>query len=158
YDYKEKLPEKYRDVVKRIADSLSANLICFFNPDTLELEDIPQNLWDEMIFDEDDEEADEENLFQLEHRKWDKCIEIEPLESHESFEIMANFVNQLKSGRETEKLVQALNGHKPFANFNHQIHDSKYREDWFAFRQKELEKYVIQHYFYEYLDENTEED
>jgi hypothetical protein len=37
YDYKEKLPEKYRDIVKQMADSLSANLLCFFNPDTLEL-------------------------------------------------------------------------------------------------------------------------
>ncbi|GHT69980.1 hypothetical protein AGMMS50239_37640 [Bacteroidia bacterium] len=124
----------------------------------MELEDIPKDLLFETFFEEEDEEeSDEENPFHLEHHKWDKCVKIEPLESHGSFEIMSDFVNQLKSGRETDKLIQALNGHKPFANFNHQIHNSKYKEDWFAFRQKALEKYVIQHYFYEYLDENEED-
>jgi calcineurin-like phosphoesterase family protein len=88
----------------------------------------------------------------MKHLKWDKCIEIEPLESHESFEIMADFVNRLKGGREAEKLVQALNGHKPFANFNHQIHNSKYRDDWFALQQRALEKHVIENYFYEFLN------
>jgi hypothetical protein len=155
-DFKEKLPEKYRAIVKQLADNLSANFITFFNPDTLELEDIPKSLLDEMMFydeeEDEDEESDEENPFHLKHYKWDKCVEIAPLESHESFEIMENFVNQLKSGRETSQLQQALDGQKPFANFNRVIHNSKYREDWFAFRQKELEKYVIQNYFYEYLN------
>jgi predicted RNase H-like HicB family nuclease len=154
YDYKQKLPEKYRGIVKQIANNLSANLLSFFNPDTLELEDVPKDLLDKMLFDEDDEESDEENPFDLQHHKWDKCIEIEPLESRESFEIMANFVNQLKNGRETNQLSQALNGRKPFANFNRVIHNSKYREDWFAFKQKELEKYVIRNYFAEYMDKD----
>ncbi|MDR3339656.1 MAG: UPF0158 family protein [Candidatus Symbiothrix sp.] len=152
YDYKEKLPEEYRDIVRRIADGLSANLICFFNPDTLELEDIPKNLLDEMIFDEDDEESEEENEFGLTYMKWEKCVEIEPLESHESFRIMEAFVNQLKSGKEANRLAQVVNGHKPFANFNHLIHNSEYRDDWFAFRQRKLEKQVIENYFYEYIE------
>jgi hypothetical protein len=148
-DDKTKLPEKYKDIVKQIADNLGANFISFFNPDTLELEYIPKGMLDEDFFDEEDEE----NMFGITHKKWDKCIEIEPLDSHESFEIMADFVNQLKNGKEANKLAQALNGHKPFANFNHLIHNSNFREDWFAFRQKKLEKYVIRHYFYEYLQE-----
>jgi hypothetical protein len=152
YDYKEELPEKYRDIVRQIAGNLSANFISFFNPDTLELEDVPKSLLDEMIFDEEDEESEEENEFGLTYMKWEKRVEIEPLESHESFEIMEDFVNQLKPGREADRLAQAVNGHKPFANFNHLIHNSEYREDWFAFRQRKLEKYIIQNYFYEYLE------
>jgi hypothetical protein len=105
-----------------------------------------------MMFDEDDEESEEENEFGLTYMKWEKCIEIEPLESHESFKIMENFVNHLKSGKEADRLAQAVNGHKPFANFNHLIHDSQYRENWFAFRQRELEKQVIENYFQEYLE------
>jgi hypothetical protein len=31
------------------------------------------------------------------------------------------------------------------------IHSSDYRQDWFDFRQRELEKYVIQNYFHQYL-------
>jgi hypothetical protein len=153
YDYKEKLSSKYRDIVRRIADGLSANCICYFNPDTLEVEDIFKDLLDERIFEaEEEDEESSENEFNLTFMKWDKCIRIEPLESRESYEIMEKFVNQLNPDRETDRLQQAISGHKPFANFNHQIHNSKYRDDWFAFRQKELEKYVVDNYFYEYLE------
>jgi hypothetical protein len=152
-DYKEKLPQKYQDIVRQIADSLSANCICYFNPDTLEVEDIFKDLLDEVIFDEEEEdEESSENEFGLTYMKWDKCVRIDPLESSESYEIMEKFVNQLKSGKDTDRLQQAISGHKPFANFNHQIHNSKYREDWFTFRQKELEKHVIDNYFFEYLE------
>ncbi|GAP71677.1 hypothetical protein SAMD00024442_16_32 [Candidatus Symbiothrix dinenymphae] len=158
YDFKEKLPEKYRDIVKQMADSLSAGFVCFFNPDTLEMEDIPQSLLREMVFDDDeDEESDEDSPFNLNHDKWDKCTKIEPLESSESFVIMENFVEQLPNGSEKNRLIQALNGRKPFANFNNVIHNSKYRENWFDFRQKELEKHVIQNYFYDYLNDAENE-
>ncbi|MDR3245751.1 MAG: UPF0158 family protein [Prevotellaceae bacterium] len=143
---KTKFPKKYRKIVKQIADNLSVNSISFFNPDTLEVEGVYKDLFNEMIF--DDYEDDEENEFGLTFMKWENCVKIEPLESRESFQIMENFVNQLKSGKKADRLAQALNGRKPFANFNNVIHNSEYREDWFAFRQKELEKYVILRYFY----------
>ncbi|MDR3267626.1 MAG: hypothetical protein LBT83_00980 [Tannerella sp.] len=149
-DYKEKLPKKYRDIVRQIADNLSANQVCFFNPDTLELEDFSKKLLNELVFDENDEE----NEFGLTFMTWDDCVRIDPLESHELFVIMEDFVNQLKSGGEADELAQAINGHKPFAHFNHLIHNSQCKNDWFAFRQKELERYVIKHYFHEYLEDN----
>jgi hypothetical protein len=161
YDYKEKLTPKYRDIVRRIADGLSANCICYFNPDTLEMEEVFKDLLDEILFEDEEEEDDgednddeksSENELGFTFMKWKKCVIINPLESNESYKIMEKFVNQLKPGRETDRLQQAVFGYKPFANFNHQIHNSKYREDWFAFRQKELEKFVIDNYFHEYLE------
>jgi hypothetical protein len=159
-DMKTKLPKKYKKIVRRIADSLGGNFICFFNPDTLEVEDVPKELFDEGYYDdeseEDDDESEEdeeekENESVLTFMKWEKCVKIEPLDSSKSFKIMEDFVDQLSNGKEAGKLSQALNGRKPFAGFNHLIHNSKYREDWFAFRQKELEKHVIRRYFHEYL-------
>lgn len=38
--------------------------------------------------------------------------------------------------------MHLFEGRKPFANFNHQIHNSDFREDWFTYRQKRLEKHV----------------
>ncbi|MDR1898170.1 MAG: UPF0158 family protein [Prevotellaceae bacterium] len=148
-DYKEQLPEKYREVVRLIANGLSANYICFYNPDTLEVEDIPKSMYEELDFDAewDDDELD------LSFLKWENGIKIEPLDSRESFDIMDRFVNQLKNKKEAYKLTQALNGHKPFANFNHIIHNSDCRDEWFAFRQRQLERYVIQDYFYKYLED-----
>jgi hypothetical protein len=154
-DYKEKLPEKYREVVRQIADSLSAHLVCFFNPDTLEMEDVPKDMVNELMFEEYDTEPDANNECGLTFMRWEQCVEITPPESHESFEIMENFVNQLESGREANRLAQALSGRKPFANFNHLIHNSEYRDDWFAFRNRQLEKYVIQNYFREYLENDN---
>jgi hypothetical protein len=40
-DYKEQIPGKYREVVQMIAGDLSGDHICFYNPDTLEVRDIP---------------------------------------------------------------------------------------------------------------------
>jgi hypothetical protein len=138
----EQVPEKYRKIISEIADNMEANLISYFNPDTLEIEFYPKDAL--IMEDYEDEDWEDPEL------KWDNCITIEPLESRESFQLMENFVNQLKDKKVASRLSQALNGVKPFANFNCIIHDSKFREDWFAFRQKELEKYVINNYFYDF--------
>ena len=39
-------------------------------------------------------------------------------------------------------LERVLNNRNPFANFNHLIHSSDFRQDWFDFRQRQLEQYV----------------
>lgn len=152
-DYKEQIPEKYREVVQMIAGDLSGDHICFYNPDTLEVRDIPKSFYCEIDFEEGVEDFDDEYGLDLSFMKWENRVEIEPPESHKSFEIMEDFVNQLKNKKEAYKLTQALNGHKPFANFNRIIHNSDYRDEWFAFRQKELERYVINNYFYKYLED-----
>lgn len=145
-DYMVSVPEKYRSAIREIAENMTMSLISFFNPETLEFESIPKDYYDNFA-----EEFDEDLFSDLKYKEWEKCIEIEPLESRESFRIMERFVAQLPENRETASLRQALNGRKPFANFNHQIHNSDYREDWFAFRRKELEKYVIENYLYDII-------
>lgn len=147
------VPEKYRKAIREIADNMTANLISFFNPDTCEIEFCPKDIMLEILYreenddDEDDDWIKDEEKWENPELKWENCITVEPLESHDSFAIMERFVRQLPENRESDKLWTALNGKKPFANFDHLIHNSKYREDWFAFRQKELEKYVADHYF-----------
>lgn len=148
-NHMEQIPEKYKKVIKEIAENMGANLISYFNPDTFEIEIYHENMIMEM-YDEDDE--DEEWLNP--ELKWDNCITVDPLESCDSFRIMERFVDQLMNKKEAACLSQALNGAKPFANFNHIIHNSEFRQYWFDFRQKELEKYVINNYFYD-IDELT---
>ena len=173
-DCKAQLPPKYHDVVRQIAGNATSNLISFFNPDTLELEDLPGDLLYSMELyapengengengaengadngadngaeNGADNGADNGAMLGLSHHKWERCTEIPPLESGEAFRIMENFVARLKNKKEARKLEQALRGSKPFANFNRLIHNLNYREAWFAFRQKESEKYIIQSYFY----------
>jgi hypothetical protein len=146
------IPGRYASLVKDVADSLSAGLVCYINPDTLEIINIPQTIADTMMFDEDedDENEDEEegepfyaDLKRI-NRDWEGTITINPPDSTESFSFMEQFVSILPESRISKRLSDALSGRKPFSHFNTIIHQSDEREAWFAFRQKCLENYVAE--------------
>ena len=66
---------------------------------------------------------------------WDKYVEIDRMESHESFEIMEDFAESIDDARLQEKLFHALNKSKPFRNFKWVIDNSgEYRQRWFDFK------------------------
>ncbi|MGZ5253840.1 MAG: UPF0158 family protein [Flavitalea sp.] len=73
----------------------------------------------------------------------DDYLEIEPMSSHEQFEAMEEFVESIQDKFMRGKLLQALGGKKPFANFKLQIDNSgPYREVWFAFKNEQSVKWV----------------
>ena len=83
---------------------------------------------------------DELDIFK--HNDWENCLEVEPLESHESFRIMEEFALQLINIPMQNKLIQALSNRKPFANFKRIIDNSTERQNWFGFKELELQKFV----------------
>ena len=141
------IPERYTSLVKEVADSLSAGMVCYINPATLEKTDIPQSVID--LFDEEEgEDEDETDPFYADLKRirhdWEQTITISPPESQESFSFMERFVNTLPQSSLSKMLSNALSGRKPFRHFNHLIHQSDEREAWFAFRQKCLENYAAE--------------
>ena len=101
----EKIPEKYKKVVSEITDSLLAGLICFFNPDTFEVEDIPK----ELAYDPEEFEMSTGESFEsagLKHDTWQNYLTIKPMESHESFKIMEYFVKEVKDINFQKRLMQ----------------------------------------------------
>lgn len=135
------IPEKFKDIVKSIVESIDAGLVCFLNPDTLEIEDCPK------VFLEDPYEMEEStgtslDEWDLKHDEWENCIEFTPLESNESFEIMEDFARQLADIPLQNKLMNALSNRKPFANFKYIIDNSQHRQAWFDFKDKQLQKQV----------------
>lgn len=139
------IPDKYRKLVHDVAESIDCGMICFINPETLEMEDIPKTLLDEgFIFDEeeDDEEDDEGNMMSIKHHQWENCITVEPPESSESFRIMEDFVSEIDDKKLQKQLINALSHRRPFANFKHMVEGSQSREEWFAFKRHKLEEYV----------------
>ena len=135
------IPEKYKELVRRTAESIDCGLVCFINPETLETEEVPKELMNDVVeFDEDEAESD--NEFDLNHPKWERYITIEPPESHESFEIMESFVTEITDKSLKNRILNALVNRKPFANFKNLIETSNYREQWFAFKQRKLEEFV----------------
>lgn len=152
--YQMKIPKKYQSLVAEVAESLDAGLVCYINPDTLEKVEIPKDIMEEGSYDFDEEEEGEEqedikgDLFYQDIKRinmdWEKCLTIEPPESHIAFGYMEAFVNHLPEGRLKTALFNALSRRKPFGNFNAIIHQSDAREDWLAFKQECMEQYVAE--------------
>lgn len=62
-----------------------------------------------------------------------RFVEIEPLDSGQSFAIMESFVATLPHGRTRHQLTRALAGKKPFRSFKDALEaDPPVRERWFA--------------------------
>ena len=137
----EEIPEKYKKAVHEIADSLQAGFVCYLNPETLEVEDLPETMVHdpteyEMITGESYEDAE------IKHNSWDKCIEVEPMDSHEAFQIMEYFIDEIDDRNLQERVIKALNKPRPFARFKDLVEYSDYRQQWFDFRMKQYELYV----------------
>jgi hypothetical protein len=135
------IPAKFLPVIKTIAGNIDAGLVTYLNPETLEIEDIPKEFADDFDEMEMATGITEEEL-ELKHSEWENCIEFHPLESRDSFIIMEDFATQLGDKAFKAKLINALSNRKPFANFNRIIHDSDYRQDWFDFKDIQLQKHV----------------
>jgi len=133
------IPPKYLKLVHDIAENIDCGLVCYLNPDTLEMEDIPKTLLEEG-YDLDDEEKGTNNL---KSGTLEKCITVGPRESRESFAIMENFASGIDDKNLKNKLINALSNRKPFANFKMLVEQSKFREEWFAFKQQKLEELVL---------------
>jgi hypothetical protein len=142
------IPDKYRALVKTIAENIDCGLVCFINPDTLEVENIPKSMIDDPHEFELATGIDRDNETFL-HEGWETYISIEPRESHESFGIMERFVDRVDDKKLKSKLVNALQNRRPFAHFKNIVESSSYRNEWFAFKQKQLEMMVWEELEYE---------
>lgn len=135
------IPEKYRELVHTVAENIDCGLVCFINPETLEVEEIPKGMLDEFSDfpvnrEFGDEDEDEQKFL---HEDWETYITVEPRESSESFGIMEKFVDEVNDNNLKNKLIHALNNRRPFANFKDIVESSNYRNEWFAFKQHQLE-------------------
>lgn len=125
-----------KEILNDIVDTMEMGLKCFLHRETFEVVSYPDP---EEHLDMDPEDW-EEAIGKVKKNK-KKFIEIEAMTSSGSFKVMEEFIESLDNSDTKIRLVTALEGRKPFANFNHQIDNSgEYRELWFAFkRQKSIE-------------------
>ncbi|MFS8083113.1 MAG: UPF0158 family protein, partial [Ginsengibacter sp.] len=145
-DWKVELTQHYsskvpKQILNNIADSMEASMKCFIHKTTFEVVSVP----DEYRFPEMDWE-DEEGPWKEDIDKVFEnpdYIEIEKLESSDSFKIMEDFALSLPESTTKMRLLTALDGHKPFGTFNHQIHNAgKEKEQWFQFRRGREIKWI----------------
>ncbi len=124
--------------INELADNLDSGLRCFVHkekktivttPDTLNNPDSDSEWWDE---------ANEEI-----ENNFDSYVEIEKMESHESFRVMVDFINTVDNLVLRDKLEEALRRPKPFANFKFATDNSGlYRQKWFDFKKLQLIEWV----------------
>lgn len=128
-----------QNIITNIAQELDCGFDCYYNPKTDEVIAIPHFI--HFPDEEDFKEAFSDLIEKVEKHKKD-FIKFEVLESFESFKIMERFVHQVSDKNLQLKLENALANKKPFQNFKHLIDYSNFRQNWFDFKQCELEKIV----------------
>ncbi len=122
-----KLTEKQ---IEEIADNLDCGMRCFYNRKSGETKTILN--FDSCIG--ADEEPWEEESKEIDEN-WDDYFEFVGFESHESFQIMADFAESVEDNRLQNRLIDALNKRKPFQNFKWQIDNSvEFRQQWFDYK------------------------
>ncbi|WP_369328878.1 hypothetical protein [Danxiaibacter flavus] len=75
-------------------------------------------------------------------KSWKSSILIKAPGSHIAYNFMQLFVTRRIPENKQQYFEDTLQGRKPFARFNHAIHNSAYREDWFAFKKQMMMQYV----------------
>jgi len=119
-----------KDQIKEIAELLDCGMRCYINKETGIIKSTPD--FDSWLTDDTEPWADELNELD---ENWDKYVEIERMESHESFEIMSDFAENVDSRELRENLINALNKKHPFQNFKWVVDNSgPYRQKWFDFK------------------------
>jgi hypothetical protein len=122
------------EIIQQIADNLEIGLKCFIHKETFELVLFPEEDPDEEEWREDIEKLDKEP---------DNYLEIGNMSSEDSFRLMEEFVQSVEDFDIQSRLMQAIQGHKPFANFKHQIHQAgAFRQRWFDFKKMKLIEWV----------------
>ncbi|MBC8452454.1 MAG: hypothetical protein H8D65_01195 [Spirochaetes bacterium] len=118
------------DQIHEIAENLDFGMKCFFNKKTGEITCC--FVADQWIG--SDTELQEEDIQKIEDHSED-YIEFYGLDTHESFELMADFADCVDDFKLKERLFNTLNRPKPFRSFKDLIDNSgKYREQWFAYK------------------------
>ena len=129
-----------KEQIYDLAQELDIGNRCFIHKKTGEFMFLPD--FEESGY--DGEEFFEEEIEKLENNFTD-YIEIDRPRSHDSFQFMADFTEQLQDRNPLKnRLINALNKRKPFREFKFLIDNSgAYRQAWFDFKNAQLCQWVM---------------
>lgn len=129
-------PEK----IKEIAEELDTGMVCFYNTKTGELQSYP----DEMSHPDFDSELWQEIIDGIEENSSD-YIRFEPMESHESFALMEDFIRLIPDKDVQQRFENAILHRKPFQQFKNLLLDyPELRGQWFPYKEERYMDYVRQ--------------
>lgn len=127
-----------KDQIKEVAEQLDCGFKCYVNKETGTIQSVIN--FDKWLGGDEDPWA--EVTKELEEN-WDKYIEVDGMESKDSFNVMADFAENVDSVELRESLIKALNRKHPFQNFKWVIDNSgPYRQKWFDFKNQRYIEWV----------------
>lgn len=132
-----------KEVIISIAQEIDMGMICFLNTDTMEFDSVLGESYDAYWT------GDHDDLYREVYGKvdsWEHSIRIEPPEPRQSFNMMERFIENCIPDNDTikKRLWNAMSRRKPFQNFKSVIDNSKYRQQWFDFKQSQMERFVLE--------------
>ena len=123
--------------INEIAQELDLGMKVYINKDTLEIKSILD--WDYI----GDNEFWEEEMEAIDNN-WGNFAVIEKMESWESFKVMEGFTEMIDDEFSRDELRKILSRKSPFANFKSEVESSPYRQNWFDYKQRKYEEYVVE--------------
>ena len=123
--------------INHIAQALDCDMICFMNPDTCEIEDVPHDFLSGMYHDETWQEI----INRVD--QWKKYITFDRPNYTESVKIMQSFIDEcVTSGVLKEQLSNALALRRPDKTFHRIVENSDYRDQWATYNRHQMMKHI----------------
>jgi hypothetical protein len=123
--------------ISHIVRALDCDMICFMNPYTFEIEDVPHDFLCGMYHDKTWQEA----INRVD--KWGKYITIDRPKHEESVAIMRSFVDKcIPSGGLKEELTSTLKLRRPDKNFSRIVEKSDYRDKWAVYNRRQMMNHI----------------
>jgi hypothetical protein len=138
---KKALPEEYKDTILQIADAIDTGVVCFLNPETMEIEQVQNRT----IFDLNEYEEQNDDMldeFGMNYFNWDDYIKFEPLERDEIYRIMENFITQQDNVKFAEKLEDVLSSPQPEIGFIKAVREFGQNDQWVKYKKQETINHV----------------
>ena len=145
-----------KEQIKEIAEQLDCGFRCYWHKQNGELVFVP----DTMRYPDMDIDAWSDEMEKLDN-DIEEYREIENLESRDSFEIMAGFIETLSDANKLkDRLAGTLSEKKPFSQFKFTIDRSgDFRQKWFDFKNRKMQEWVekrfdeflLQNIFYSFI-------
>ncbi len=130
-----------KDVLKEAADLLLSDMKCYIHRSSFELVSFPDEGLSGEYYMDDEENPWQEDIDKVSGNS--DYLELERMESSDSFRVLEDFSNSLPQTGLKNILISALQGRKPFRNFNHLIHNADNERDlWFAYRMERMIEWV----------------
>jgi len=130
-----------KEQIKDIAEELDMGMSCYVHKTTGDATSIPAHV------DEDDDNFEPwEDDFKKVEQNPDQYILIETMHSSDSFKIMRKFLGKVADPKLRDKLMIAISQNKPFRRFRDILdYSGDVLQDWYQFKQEEMERYVERH-------------